>query len=122
MTTTVLTRLLQLLEAEEHIDYERFKRIKYDHQLPTPLQYNFMDLNPLFAMKETDYPEVRVLLSDIKNWDRITHPASYGAGAYAVLYYQLKPFYDALGANKTFTHAALFSALKETKAYLKKTF
>ncbi|MDB2571633.1 acylase [Polaribacter sp.] len=116
------TRLLQLLEAEEHIDYERFKRIKYDHQLPTPLQYNFMDLNALFAMKETDYPEVRVLLSDIKNWDRITHPASYGAGAYAVLYYQLKPFYDALGANKTFTHAALFSALKETKAYLKKHF
>lgn len=116
------TRLLQLLEAEEHIDYERFKRIKYDHQLPTPLQYNYMDLNPLFAMKETDYPAVRVLLSDIKNWDRKTHAASYGAGAYAVLYYQLKPFYDALGADKTFTHDALFSALKETKAYLKKHF
>ena len=32
------TRLLKLLEEEEQIDYKRFKRIKYDHQLPTPLQ------------------------------------------------------------------------------------
>jgi|TARA_B110000238_G_scaffold42819_1_gene45877 acyl-homoserine-lactone acylase len=116
------TRLLQLLEAEAHIDYERFKRIKYDHQLPTPLQYNYMDLNPLFTMKTADYPTVSVLLSDIKNWDRITNPTSYGAGAYAVLYYQLRPFYDALGADRTFTHAALYSALEATKAYLKKHF
>jgi acyl-homoserine-lactone acylase len=116
------TRLLQLLEAEEQINYERFKRIKYDHQLPTPLQYNYMDLNPLFTMKTEDYPVVSVLLSDIKNWDRRTNPTSYGAGAYAVLYYQLRPFYEALGEDRTFTHMALFSALKATKAYLKKHF
>ena len=66
-------RLLALLEEEEHIDYERFKRIKYDHQLPTPLQYNYMDLNPLFEMKVEDYPSVSVLLSDIKNWDRVAN-------------------------------------------------
>ena len=56
------TTLLQLLEEEERIDYKRFKRIKYDHQLPTPLQYNYMDLNPLFDMKVADYPEVSTLL------------------------------------------------------------
>lgn len=116
------TRLLELLEAEDHIGYERFKRIKYDHQLPTPLQYNYMDLNPLFEMKPTDYPEVSVLLTEIQNWNRITNPSSYGAGAYAALYYQLRPFYDQLGAGRTFTHEALFKALKVTKEHLKKHF
>ena len=116
------TRLLELLEAEDRIDYERFKRIKYDHQLPTPLQYNYMDLNPLFEMKPTDYPEVSVLLTEIQNWNRITNPSSYGAGAYAALYYQLRPFYDQLGEGRIFTHEALFKALKVTKEHLKKHF
>lgn len=116
------TRLLHLLEEEERIDYKRFKRIKYDHQLPTPLQYNYMDLNPLFDMNPSDYPEVSTLLSDIQNWDRITNPASYGAGAYASLYYQLTPFYYQLGKDRVFTKEALYEALKITKAHLKTYF
>ena len=116
------TRLLQLLEEEERIDYKRFKRIKYDHQLPTPLQYNYMDLNPLFDMNPSDYPEVSTLLSDIQNWDRITNPSSYGAGAYASLYYQLTPFYYQLGKDRVFTKEALYEALKITKAHLKTYF
>ena len=104
------TRLLQLLEEEERIDYKRFKRIKYDHQLPTPLQYNYMDLNPLFDMRAADYPEVGTLLTDIQNWDRITNPTSYGAGAYASLYYQLTPFYYQLGKDRVFTKEALYSS------------
>ena len=116
------TRLLQLLEEEERIDYKRFKRIKYDHQLPTPLQYNYMDLNPLFDMKAADYPEVSTLLTDIQNWDRITNPTSYGAGAYASLYYQLTPFYYQLGKDRIFTKEALYKALKITKDHLKTYF
>ena len=116
------TRLLQLLEEEERIDYKRFKRIKYDHQLPTPLQYNYMDLNPLFDMKVADYPEVSTLLTDIQNWDRITNPTSYGAGAYASLYYQLTPFYYQLGKDRIFTKEALYEALKITKNHLKTYF
>ena len=116
------TRLLKLLEEEERIDYKRFKRIKYDHQLPTPLQYNYMDLNPLFDMKVADYPEVSTLLTDIQNWDRITNTTSYGAGAYASLYYQLTPFYYQLGKDRVFTKEALYEALKITKAHLKTYF
>ena len=116
------TRLLKLLEEEERIDYKRFKRIKYDNQLPTPLQYNYMDLNPLFDMKVADYPEVSTLLTDIQNWDRITNPTSYGAGAYASLYYQLTPFYYQLGKDRVFTKEALYEALKITKAHLKTYF
>lgn len=115
-------RLLKLLQEEELIDYKRFKSIKYDHEFPTPFHYNFMDINPLFAMKSEDYPDVRILLEEIQNWDRITDPASFGAGAYAVLYYQLQPFYDALGADRIFTEEALYKALKKTKKYINRHF
>tara|TARA_B110000503_G_scaffold83199_1_gene126915 strand:- start:960 stop:3017 length:2058 start_codon:yes stop_codon:yes gene_type:complete len=116
------TRLLHLLEEQELIDYVRFKRIKYDHQLPTPLSYNYMDLNPLFEMKTEDYPEVSALLTEIKNWDRVTNAASYGAGAYALLYYNLIPFFYELTEDRVFTHEVLFEALKITKAYMKTHF
>ena len=116
------TRLLHLLEEQELIDYARFKRIKYDHQLPTPLSYNYMDLNPLFEMKTEDYPEVSTLLTEIKNWDRVTNAESYGAGAYALLYYNLIPFFYELPDDRVFTHEVLFEALKITKAYMKTHF
>ena len=116
------TRLLTLLEEQEHIDYQRFKRIKYDHQLPTPLQYNYVNLNALFDMKPSDYREVSVLLTDILNWDRIASATSYGAGAYGVLYYQLMPFYEKLDKERVFTKKILFEALKITKTYLKTHF
>ena len=116
------TRLLHLLEEQEHIDYTRFKRIKYDHQLPTPLNYNFMDLNALFEMEPEDYPEVAGLLAEIKNWDRVTNAESYGAGAYALLYYNLIPFFYELPEDRVFTHEVLLEALKITKAYMKTHF
>ena len=73
-------------------------------------------------MNPSDYPEVSTLLSDIQNWDRITKPSSYGAGAYASLYYQLTPFYYQLGKDRVFTKEALYEALKITKAHLKTYF
>jgi acyl-homoserine-lactone acylase len=66
-----------------------------------------MDLNALFEMKTENYLDVGVLLSNIKNWDRITAPESFGAGAYAVLYYQLRLYYLKLDADHLFTQPIL---------------
>ncbi len=116
------TRLLTLLEAEDLIDYERFKAIKYDRQLPTPLQYNFMNLNPLFDMLPSDYPDVAALLLSIQNWDRMADASSYGAGSYAALYYQLANYYSQLGEDRKFTPSLLHKALIQTQSYLMKHF
>ena len=62
-------------------------------------------------MKVADYPEVSTLLTDIQNWDRITNPTSYGAGAYASLYYQLTPFYYQLGKDRVFSLRRLYMKL-----------
>ncbi|MBT4952396.1 MAG: acylase, partial [Pelagibacteraceae bacterium] len=74
------TRLYNLIKSYDKINYQDFKKIKYDRTLPTPLNYNFADLNQLFEMNPNDFPEISDLLSIIQKWDRVANADSYGAG------------------------------------------
>ncbi len=116
------TRLLELINEHDVIDYETFKKIKYDHTLPSPLHYNFMDINALFEMKPEDFPDISGLLRQIQTWDRRASADSFGAGAYAIFYYQLGDFYDKIDADKKFTPSVLEAAMLQTKAYMIKHF
>ena len=89
------TRLFDLLSEKDSLSYADFKRIKYDHTLPTPLNYNYVDFNALYDMKPKDYPDVADLLDAIQNWDRVASADSYGAGAFAVLYYYARQILSA---------------------------
>ena len=42
------TRLFNLINSYDKIDYPTFKKIKYDRTFPTPFNYNYIDLNALF--------------------------------------------------------------------------
>ena len=44
------TRIFELINSYESIDYNAFKEIKYDH-LSYPFTYSFMSVNNLFEMK-----------------------------------------------------------------------
>ena len=116
------TRLFDLLTAQDTLNYEQFKAIKYDRKLPTPLQYNFMDINALFEMNPEDSPDVKEVLVRIQLWDRVANADSYGAGAYAILYYHLRNYYYKLGPSKIFNPVLLHTVLKKTKAYMMKHF
>ena len=116
------TRLFDLLTAQDTLNYEQFKAIKYDRKLPTPLQYNFMDVNALFEMNPEDYPDVKEVLVRIQLWDRVANADSYGAGTYAILYYHLRGYYYKLGPSKIFNPVLLHTVLKKTKAYMIKYF
>ena len=116
------TRLFDLLSEKDSLSYADFKRIKYDHTLPTPLNYNFVDFNVLYEMKSNDYPDVADLLNAIQNWDRVASADSYGAGAFAVLYYMLGKYYPRLGPSKTFNPLLIYTCLKDAKKHLFKHF
>ena len=77
-----------------------------------------MDINVLFEMNPSDYPDVADVLKSIQQWDRKADANSFGAGSYAVLYYQLGAFYNQMGADKVFTSEVLFQALQKTKVYM----
>ena len=116
------TRLFNLLSEKDTLTYEDFKRVKYDHSLPTPLNYNFVDFNAIFEMSPDNYPDVADLLMDIQNWDRVASADSYGAGAFAVLYYSLGKYYSKLGPSKVFNKLLIYTCLKDAKKHLLKHF
>ena len=117
------TRIFELVESYESIDYEDFKKIKYDNKFPTPFNYNFMDVNKIMEMKPDDYPDIADLLKQIQNWDRSTDAASTGAGAYAMFYYTLadKYFYKSY-YDRNFSKSLIADCLVEVKKRMKKYF
>ena len=117
------TRIFELVESYKSIDYEDFKKIKYDNKFPTPFNYNFMDVNKIMEMKPDDYPDIADLLKQIQNWDRSTDAASTGAGAYAMFYYTLadKYFYKSY-YDRNFSKSLIADCLVEVKKRMKKYF
>jgi acyl-homoserine-lactone acylase len=116
------TRLYELLSGDDQITFEEFKTIKYDHTLPTPLNYNYVDFNAVFEMNPSDYPGAGALLRKIQSWDRVADMNSEGAGIFAILYYQLQKLYGERNSDNSFSKEVIYKALKKTSRYLKKHF
>ena len=116
------TRIFNLINSTETIDYERFKEIKYDHTFPDPFTYNFMNVNNLFDMKPEDYPDIKELLIQIKDWDRKTDIESVGAGTYAMFYYSLGKYYRKSYINRNFGKDIIAQCLREVKEKMLKYF
>jgi acyl-homoserine-lactone acylase len=116
------TRIKELIDQYDRVDYQDFKRIKYDHQYPKPYNFNWMDINYLDLLDPTKYPDIAFLIERLQAWDRKANPVSLGAGTFAVLYDQLRPYYSKLPEPKIFPAAFLVQGLRDTKKYLLKHF
>ena len=116
------TRLYDLINSYDKIDYKDFKKIKYDRTLPTPLNYNYVNVNELFEMNPNDYPEISDLIKVIQNWDREANVESFGAGAYAMVYYNLGKYYPKLKEDKIVSKEMLEECLKEVKLKMIESF
>ena len=117
------TRIFELIESINAIDYKDFKTIKYDNKFPTPFNYNFMDINNIMEMDPKNYPEISDLLDQIQKWDRVTDANSTGAGAYAMFYYTLaeKYFYKSY-YDRNFSKDLIADCLKDVKEKMIKYF
>ena len=117
------TRIFELIESFNAIDYKDFKTIKYDNKFPTPFNYNFMDINNIMEMDPKNYPEIYDLLEQIQKWDRVTDANSTGAGAYAMFYYTLaeKYFYKSY-YDRNFSKDLIADCLKDVKEKMIKYF
>jgi len=108
-------RIFELINSYQSINYNDFKKIKYDHTFPTPFHYNFMDVNKIMDMSPEDYPEIKDLLTQIQEWDRKTNIESIGAGTYAMFYYSLDKYYRKNYINRNFGKDIIAQALKDVK-------
>ena len=112
------TRLKTLIDQYEKIDYSDFKTIKYDTQYPKPYAFSWMDINHLDRLEARNYPNLKVLIDRLQQWDRKAIASSLGAGTFAIFYDQLRPFYQNLPEPKIFPPYIILKALKKTKVYL----
>ena len=115
-------RIFELINSYNSIDYNTFKKIKYDHTFPTPFHYNFLDVNKIMEMVPNDYPDIKELLIQIQEWDRKTNIESVGAGTYAMFYYNLRKYYRKSYINKTFSKDIIAEALGDVKEKMIKYF
>ena len=116
------TRIFELINSYDSIDYNSFKLIKYDHTFPTPFNYNFMDVNKIMEMNPDDYTEIKELLINIQNWDRKTNIESIGAGTFALFYYNLRKYFRKSYINREFGEDIIAKCLIEVKEQMLKYF
>jgi acyl-homoserine-lactone acylase len=67
------------------IDFNSFKRIKFDRQFPAVFEFPY-SVDSLFVMKRANYPQYDTLLRNLQEWDRRGVPESKGAAAFLMVY------------------------------------
>lgn len=87
-------RLEKLFKLYPVMDWEDFKRIKYDLEYPSDSLIFLADARKLFQLDETKYPQVAEAIRLVKNWDRCGDTNSVGASLFALGY---KYFLDKFG-------------------------
>jgi acyl-homoserine-lactone acylase len=118
-------RLHQLLSHAGEMDYDEFKRIKYDLSYGKPLSTGFgMQLEAVFELDSTSYPELAPSLHLIRNWDRVTDVESEAAGCFVSFAYFLgrELRKTDLEPGDIIPTSVIVSALKISQAHLLRYF
>ncbi len=116
------TRIYELIESYEKIDFSDFKSIKFDYKFPTPFKFNFVDINQIMEMNPEEYPHIAELIKEIQNWDRSTNSDSLGAGIFAMFYYNLGNYIRKPYINRKLSNNLIAQMLSDVKAYMIKHF
>jgi acyl-homoserine-lactone acylase len=78
-------RFNELISGIDKIDYNAFKRIKFDRQLPQELQYPY-GIDTMLAMNPNDYPLLREVIASLEQWNRQATVDSKGAAVFLLAY------------------------------------
>jgi acyl-homoserine-lactone acylase len=82
-------RFMELFPQDQKLDYEKFKRIKFDLQLPSVMQYAYK-LDSMFSLNENEYPALAPLITSFRQWDKRGDATSKGAAVFLLTYEYLK--------------------------------
>jgi acyl-homoserine-lactone acylase len=78
-------RVTELLYGTGKIDYNTFRRIKFDQQLPQQLQYRY-GIDTMLHLNATDYPMLKEVITTLQTWDRKAVANSQGAAVFRLVY------------------------------------
>ncbi|MFN8291931.1 MAG: penicillin acylase family protein [Chitinophagaceae bacterium] len=80
-------RVTELINGDR-VDYERFKQIKFDRQLPAQLQYPY-GIDSMFNLDPDPYPALQEVIRNFKSWDKKAWADSKGAAIFLITYHYL---------------------------------
>ena len=81
-------RVTELLYNTGKIDYNTFKRIKFDQQLPQQLQYTY-GIDSMFNLNAVEFPALKEVITTFQSWDKKATADSKGAAIFIITYYYL---------------------------------
>lgn len=81
-------RVTELLYHTDKIDYNTFKFIKFNQQLPQQLQYPY-GIDSMFNLDAEAYPALKEVITDFQLWDRKGVAGSKGAAIFLLSYHFL---------------------------------
>lgn len=116
-------RFEELINQKEKITYEDFKAIKYDNQLPKKLAFP-VNIDALYEIKSSDYPDIKELIDRIQNWDKKTNVESKGAAAFLILFKYLRdnPIVQTAQLAEKIKEEVIIAGIKDTKSYMMQYF
>lgn len=83
-------RFEALLQPLNKVSYEDFKRIKFDRQFPSSFYFPY-NIDSLFLLDETKYPDISDLILQLKKWDKKGDATNIGAGTFFMVYHDIVP-------------------------------
>lgn len=81
-------RVTELMYATGKMDYEHFKRIKFDRQYPATLQFG-ISIDSMLQLNAHAYPLINDLIINLQQWDHRATPDSKGAAVFLLIYQYL---------------------------------
>jgi acyl-homoserine-lactone acylase len=114
-------RFMELISKYPKLNYDNFKKIKYDLQLPTQLAYQ-TNADSLFLLQPNEFPELSGIISSLNQWDRKATIDSKGATIFSIVYYQVAKEQKSGAAYRTLSKMKSVELLTFAKAYLIKHF
>lgn len=80
-------RVTELIN-DEKVNYNRFKQIKFDQQLPESLQYP-INIDSMQTLDANVYPQLKELITTFQAWDKKATAESRGAAIFLLTYHYL---------------------------------
>jgi acyl-homoserine-lactone acylase len=77
-------RVTELI-TDSKVDYNTFKKIKFDQQLPQQLQYLY-GIDSMLSLPVAAYPLLKVVINNFQAWDRKAAVNSKGAAVFLLVY------------------------------------
>jgi acyl-homoserine-lactone acylase len=78
-------RFYELMPKNEKLDFETFKKIKFNRQLPSTLYYPYK-LDSLYLINAANHKEVEEIILTLQQWNKSTEADNKGAAVFLMLY------------------------------------